>query len=153
MKTLDRIVALFLIGFFSLYLFMSYNFPLLPFEKFQSFKPNTLPKGIGAIGLFLSAIVLFQASGEKNKDNQGWRDYEWKTFAIIVILLSIYAATLKPFGFIISTSLFLTLGGITLGEKQLPKLIIISIISAFFIWFLVDKTLGIYLSPIPSFLR
>lgn len=150
MKRLDRLVALLLVGFFTTYIYLAFNFPLLPFEKFQSFKPNTMPKGIGIIGLILSIGVLFQATGEKNKDNDNWRAYNWKQFSIIILLLVAYATLLKPIGFIASTTLFLSIGSYVLGERNYKKFISVSLISSLVIWVLVDKTLGIYLSPLPA---
>ncbi len=152
MKTLDRFVALLLLAFFAGYLYLAFNFYLLPFEKLQSFRSNTMPKSIGIIGIVASFIVLVTAQGEESNDNKGWRNYSWKPLILIVISLIIYPACIKPLGFVIATTSFLVAGSAILGERSWGKMILISVISSIIIWLLVDKVLSIYMNAIPLFL-
>ncbi len=51
-----------------------------------------------------------------------------------------------------ATFLFLTLGSFILGERRFVLMIIVAGLAAGSIWYLVDNVLGIFLSPLPSFL-
>lgn len=153
MKNLDRMVALFMVAFFVAYIILSYNFELLPFERRASFRPDTMPKGIGILGLLLSVIVLFTADGRENKDNQNWLNHDYKRYIAMVIAMFIYATLLKPAGFVVATVGFIMAGAIILGERKYLKLFIIALIGAAVIWFVVDRLLGIYLYPVPAFIE
>ncbi len=151
-KNLDRLVALFMVAFFIAYIYLSYHFELLPFERRMSFKPDTMPKGIGILGLVLAIIVLFTADGRENKDNKNWQQHDYKRYAAMIVAMVLYATLLKSAGFVVATMGFITAGAIILGERNYVKLLIIALVGALFIWFVVDKLLGIYLYPVPAFI-
>lgn len=150
MKNLDRLVALLMMAFFIVYIYLSFSFELLPFERRMSFKPDTMPKGIGILGLILAVVVLFGADGRENKDNQNWRHYDYKRYVLMVVAMVVYATLLKPAGFVVATMGFIMAGAIILGERNYVKLGMIALIGALLIWFIVDKMLGIYLYPVPA---
>ncbi len=152
LKNLDRLVALFMVTFFVVYIYLSYHFQLLPFERRMSFKPDTMPKAIGILGLILSLLVLFTASGRENKDNQGWKNYDYKSYTLMILAMFIYATLLKPAGFVVATTAFIMAGAIILGERKYLKLFVIAFLGAMIIWFIVDNLLGIYLYPVPAFI-
>jgi len=52
----------------------------------------------------------------------------------------------------ISTGLFLILGSVILGERKLYIMIPIALILTFFVWYLVQEVLGIYMRPYPAWL-
>lgn len=153
MKNLDRLVALFIVAFFVAYIYLSYNFELLPFERRMSFRPDTMPRGIGILGLLLAVIVLFTADGHANKDNKNWQHHDYVRYALMIVAMVVYATLLKPAGFVVATVGFIMVGAIILGERHYVKLAIIALIGAVSIWFVVDKLLGIYLYPIPEFIQ
>ena len=64
----------------------------------------------------------------------------------------VYALFLRPAGFMFSTGLFLILGSVILGERKLYIMIPIALISTFFVWYLVQEVLGIYMRPYPAWL-
>ncbi len=153
LKALDKIVALAMIAFFIAYLYLSFNFDLLPFERRMSFKPNTMPKAIGILGLALSFLVLFVADGQANKDNNNWQKHDYKRFVLMVVAMAVYAMLLKPAGFVVASTGFVFAGAVILGEKSYIKLLIIALLGALSIWLIVDKLLGIYLYPVPAFIQ
>lgn len=152
MKNLDRLVALLMVAFFIAYIYLSYNFELLPFERRMSFKPDTMPKGIGVLGLVLAVIVLFTADGRDNKDNKNWQHHDYKRYAAMIVAMVIYATILKPAGFVVATMAFIMAGAIILGERNYLKLGVVALVGALIIWFVVDRLLGIYLYPVPAFI-
>jgi putative tricarboxylic transport membrane protein len=59
---------------------------------------------------------------------------------------------LRPAGFLFSTTAFLAVGAILLGERKLHILLPIALIAAGSVWYLVQEVLGIFLRPWPFFL-
>ncbi|MBS9777932.1 MAG: tripartite tricarboxylate transporter TctB family protein [Gammaproteobacteria bacterium] len=153
MKNLDRLVALLIVAFFVSYIYLSFNFELLPFERRMSFKPDTMPRGIGILGLILALVVLFTAEGAENKDNANWKKHDYKRYFAMIVAMVLYAIFLKTAGFVVATMGFLIAGAMILGERNYIKLSVISLIGALLIWFVVDRLLGIYLYPVPSFIQ
>ena len=60
MLDLNRAVALALLGFSSGYGYLAYFYHLLPFEKFLSVRPNTMPIGLAIAGIICSLVILIQ---------------------------------------------------------------------------------------------
>lgn len=150
----DRVVALFFLAISLGYGYMSWTFELLPFERFIAFRPDTMPLGLAGFGIFFSLAVIVSPGGDDSglaKDGEGWRTYDWISFFKIITLLICYALTLRPLGYILSTTLFLFLGCFILGERRYIVLIPVAVTGTLFIWFLVDNVLGIFLKPLPAF--
>lgn len=151
MVRIDRYIALCLLAFSIGYGYLAWMHPLLPFEVRMPFKPNTMPLGLAAIGIVLSTLLLLlPSSNELEKDAEGWRGFAWGQALILVGMMVVYAITLRPLGFIASTSLFLIAASRLLGETRWIRSILTAVISASLIWYLVDVVLGIYLVPLPN---
>lgn len=151
MVRIDRYIALCLLAFSIGYGYLAWMHPLLPFEVRMPFKPNTMPLGLAAIGIVLSTLLLLLPSAnELEKDAEGWRGFAWGQALILVGMMVVYAITLRPLGFIASTSLFLIAASRLLGETRWIRSILTAVISASLIWYLVDVVLGIYLVPLPN---
>lgn len=151
MVRIDRYIALCLLAFSIGYGYLAWMHPLLPFEVRMPFKPNTMPLGLAAIGIVLSTLLLLLPStNELEKDAEGWRGFAWGQALILVGMMVVYAITLRPLGFIASTSLFLIAASRLLGETRWIRSILTAVISASLIWYLVDVVLGIYLVPLPN---
>ena len=150
----DRVVALCILAFSVAYGVLAWQYPLLPFEKYTPFKPNTMPLGLAAIAIVLSVATLVWPGGESgvSDDASGWRHFNWRAAAGIVLLMLVYATTIYPLGYIVSTSLFLVGAAIMLGERRFYTLTAVALITAFLTWYLVQGVLGIFLRPWPTFL-
>ena len=59
--------------------------------------------------------------------------------------------TMRGIGFIAATTCFLAGGSFILGERKYHLLLPIAVFTAFFIWYLVQELLGIFLRPWPWF--
>ncbi len=151
MVRIDRYIALCLLAFSVGYGYLAWMHPLLPFEVRMPFKPNTMPLGLAAIGILLSGLLLFlPSSTELEKDADGWQGFAWGQALILVGMMVVYALTLRPLGFIGSTSLFLVAASRLLGETRWIRSVSVALISSTLIWYLVNVVLGIYLVPLPS---
>ena len=150
----DRLVALAVLAFSIGYSLLAFDYQLLPFERSLAFKPNTMPLGVGGLGVLFSLAVLVMPGGQGSvaDDAEGWRHFDWPRAIAIVALMVAYALLLRPAGFVGSTTAFLVCGAAIVGERRFAALIPIALLAAAGTWFLVEKALGIYLKPWPDFL-
>ena len=157
---LDRSVALGILVFSMVYAWLAFGYELLPFERYQAFKPNTMPIGLSIMGIVLSlAVLLIPARKDSSVVDESVVDLSERESAhqqfdsvkpvILVLLMVIYAMVLRPLGFIGSTSLFLIVSAVVLGERKFHVLVPVALGGAIFIWYLVQEVLGIFLTPWP----
>ena len=163
MLDLNRVVALVLLAFSSGYLYLAYSYHLLPFERFLAVKPNTMPMGLAIGGIVCSLIILIrpqvpdvEGDGTVNRPDaeylQNPQNFNWGQGIGLLVLAAVYAVSLHALGFLFSTSAFLVLGGILLGERRYTFLIPIAITASVLVWYLVDEVLTIFLRPWPSWI-
>ena len=164
MLKLERVVAIFILLFSLGYAWLAFNYELLPFEKGMVFKPNTMPLGLAVIGIILSLAIIFaprpketsvldESTVDKRKAGEPEPQYDKVRPILLVVLMIVYALTLRPIGFVLSTSSFLALGAWILGERSLRILIPVCLGTSFLFWYVVQELLGIYLNPWPLFLN
>ncbi|MEQ8331908.1 tripartite tricarboxylate transporter TctB family protein [Nisaea sp.] len=153
---LDKwIAALFLAGAL-LYGFAAFEYPLLPFERHMSFKPNTWPTVLSVAAVILSFLILVSprkpaAEGTAPEiDLSRLGDYKVGQALLIVLSMILFAVALRPVGFLAATTLFLVATGMILGERNFKLLVPVAIGGAVFVWLVVQEALGIFLRPFPS---
>jgi putative tricarboxylic transport membrane protein len=121
--------------------------------------PSSFPKVLAVGGTLLSlAIVLRMEKSIPKEDGADLSlsrmgEYNWGQALLLLSLMVAYALLLRPLGFLASTFLFLTIGSAILGERRIILMIVVACIAAASIWYLVDSVLGIFLSPLPSFMN
>ena len=154
--TLDRWIAVFFLVVSIVYGYASFNYPLLPFERNMAFLPNTMPMVLSVISILLCLILILVPRPDSGKKDSGNIDvsalgqyHVGKALALLLAMV-LFALTLRPFGFILSTSLFLTGSAMVLGERNFKLLVPIALFGAFFIWYLVQEMLGIFMRPWPG---
>lgn len=159
--TLDRAIA----GIFLLVClvygytaFVTMEAGLLPFELNMTFLPNTMPKWLSVLGVIIGTIVLVQTGPKAQAkiddgeiDYRNIRQYKLAQAIFLLALMVSYALLLRPIGFIGATTMFLTGGGIILGERRFKLLLPVAIFATFLIWYLVQELLDIFLKPWPWF--
>lgn len=120
----------------------------------MAFLPNTMPLVLSVLGAGLSLIVIL-TPGDRNTSDTTRLDFERSHVLQAISLVAtmvLFAMALRPLGFILSSSLFLIGCGMVLGERRLKVMVPISLFGAFFIWYLVQEVLGIFMRPWPGFL-
>lgn len=156
---LDRWVALVVLGICLIYGYTAWfmmDGALPPIMKRLAVWPSSFPKVLSIAGIILSSIVLLGI--EKGEEKVGDIDYrrlhEYKLGQALVLLglMVAYAILLRPAGFLLATSGFLIGGSMILGERRWFVMIVVSTISTFGIWYLVQEVLGIFLRPLPYFM-
>ena len=158
MLSINRWIALGMLAFSGGYGYLALTYRILPFEQFLAMKPNTLPIGLAVAGMICSAVLLAMpdSSNDENKvigSDQKYlespENYEWGKGIGLLILAVIYALSLRQAGFLIATSLFLSIGGLMLGERKILILLPVSCAASFLVWYLVDEVLSIFMRPWP----
>jgi putative tricarboxylic transport membrane protein len=157
---LDKWIAVVFLLICVIYGYSAYTYPLLPFERNMTFLPNTMPMVLSVLGVSFALLILLAPSPKADADGDAlgninlakWREYKVGQALGLIILMTVYALALRPIGFIAATTLFLVGAGWTLGERKLVTMIAVALIGALCIWYLVQETLGIFLTPLPWFL-
>ena len=156
---LDRLVALIFLIVSLVYGYAAFKYPLLPFERNMPFLPNTLPMALSVFGAVISLFIMVAPRGKAAEEELGDLDLETvKGFKLgqafgLVAAMTLYAVLLRPIGFLAATTLFIVGSAAVLGERKFYVLIPIAVVTAVVIWYLVQETLGIFLSPWPWFVE
>ena len=157
---LDRWIALVIGLVFVVYghtAFFGMDDLLPPILKRNPIWPSTFPKILSVVGVL--AAVAVAVNIEKSSKQVGddiditkWRQYKLSDAFLLIAGMIIYALTLRSLGFLTSTFLFLSLGGILLGDRRFILLAVVSAAASYGIWYLVNSVLGIYMTPYPAFI-
>jgi len=158
---LDRWIALIFLGVSLAYgyeSFVTIEAGLLPFERHETFLPNSLPKvlTVTSIGLCLFILIFKKDDNAQDKapeiDLGRWRDYHFGQAALLLSAMVGYALALRPLGFLISTIAFIAGSAFILGERRWIPMLLSAVIGTGVIWWLVQVVLGIFLRPWPGFI-
>ena len=155
---LDRWIALVLLGICLAYGYAAWftmDGNLAPFMRRNPIWPSTFPKVLSVLGIIACLVILlgFEKSEPKEADIDYRRLGEYHLWQAILLLglMVVYALTLRPLGFLLSTSAFLILGSFILGERKWHIMLPVSLIATVAVWYLVQQVLGIYMRPLPGF--
>ena len=156
---LDRWIGLVLLGVCLVYGYaarFTMDDMLAPFMQRNPIWPSTFPKVLSLLGIAASlVIVLGLEKGEAKIGDIDYRklwEYNLGQALLLLGLMVLYALLLRPAGFILSTSGFLILGSVILGERRFILTVIIAAIATGVVWYLVQVVLGIFLRPLPVFM-
>lgn len=156
---LDRWIALLLLGVCLAYGYAAWftmDGNLAPFMRRNPIWPSTFPKVLSVLGVLTTLIILlgFEKSESKDAeiDYRRLQDYHLGQALMLLALMVAYALCLRPAGFLLSTTTFLTLGAFILGERKWHIMLPVAVISAVGVWYLVQEVLGIYMRPLPGFI-
>lgn len=148
--TKRRIGGLLLLAFGIAYAFLSQRIPLLPIQARAAFNASTMPEILAALCISLCLAIIILPSKDEQVDLRGQKLALTISF---LALMSFYGFTIRPFGFILSSSILLGVGYWLLGERKWWLLLAASVPVAVGFWALMTLGLGIYLDPLPWFLR
>lgn len=156
---LDRWIALILLGICLVYGYTAWftmDGNLAPFMRRNPIWPSTFPKVLSILGIICASVILLGLEKTQAKeaeiDYRRLHEYKLGQAIALLALMVAYALLLRPFGFIGSTTGFLILGSVLLGERKWHIMIPVSLTATMLVWYLVQEVLGIYLHPLPSFL-
>jgi putative tricarboxylic transport membrane protein len=156
---LDRWIALVLLGICMVYGYTAWfvmDASLAPFMKRNPIWPSTFPKVLSILGIGTALVIVLGL--EKGEPKVGEIDYRrlWEynlgQALLLLALMVAYALLLRPAGFLLSTSGFLILGSVILGERRIFLTVAIAALATGVVWYLVQVVLGIFLRPLPMIL-
>ena len=158
---LDRWIALIILGIALAYgyaAFFTMDQLLPPFMQRNPIWPSTFPKVLAVLSIATSLIILLgleKSSGEAKESDIDVRrlmDYNLGQAVALLGLMVAYALCLRPAGFLLSTTGFLVIGAMILGERKFLVLIPVAVTATGVVWYLVESVLGIFLRPLPWFM-
>ena len=129
---------------------------LPPFMQRNPIWPSTFPKVLAVLGIVTSLVILLgfekdqRAPEDMDINYRRLTEYNLTQAILLIALMVLYAFSLRPIGFVLSTVLFLVLAAAALGERRFIVLVPVSAFAAGFIWYLVQEVLGIFLRPWPA---
>ena len=159
--SLERYIALVFILLCVVYgytAFVTMDQGLPPFMQLNPVWPSTFPKVLSVLGILVGTSVLLGLEKSDHTAESAEINYrrlmEYKLGQVLALLslMAVYAVILRPAGFIVSTVLFLMTGSAILGERRWIVMSVIALTASVFIWYLVDRVLGIFMRPLPAFL-
>ncbi len=158
---LDRWIAIVILTVCLVYgytAFFTMDGLLPPIMQRSPIWPSSFPKVLAVGGIVLSLAIVFGAersAGSKQQDIDLSRlgQYHYGQALCLLGLMVAYALLLRPLGFLASTVLFLSAGSFVLGERRFVLMGTVAAIATLSIWYLVNEVLGIFLSPLPTFLN
>ena len=146
----DRIGGTLLLLFCITYGLLSQNITLLPIQARAAFTARTMPEVLTVLGIGLSVLLIaFPGSAERPQ----LRGFNWGIAALFMVLMSAYGLTIRPFGFLLSTSVFLIAGFALLGERSPVRLLLVAVPLVVAFWALMTQGLDVFIEPLPWFLK
>ena len=150
MLSRDRVGALLFLAFSIAYGAYSFQIPLLSFQAQAAFTARTMPEALSVLGIALSLALLFKRGDGGRAEVAG---FQWGAAGLICALMVAYGLTVRPMGFLISTTAFLIGGILVLGERRWWLILVASVPVVVFFWVLMTQLLGVFIEPWPEFLR
>lgn len=148
--TKDRIGGLLILTFCIVYAVLSQQIRLLPFQANQAFTARTMPEVLSVLGITLSLLCIVLPGKSEKLSFPG---YNWAIGALFLALMSAYGFTIRPMGFLLSTSLFLMIGFALLGERSPIKLVAVAVPLVVLFWVLMTQGLDVFIEPFPAMFR
>ena len=150
----DKVGALVILAFSIVYGAMALNIPEAPGIEGSGVTPSSLPIALSAMGIVTSLLILILPAARRTGRNAdevtftaAFKGLDWRCAVFLFLLMVGYGLTLKPFGFLISTILFLCGGFWVMGERRIKLMLLVSIGVTVGFWFILTQLLRIYLEP------
>jgi putative tricarboxylic transport membrane protein len=160
---LDRWIALVFVAFCCVYGYLAFftmDQLLPPFMQRNPVWPSTFPKVLAVLGVIVGLIVLLAVEKPLEEPEPTATEINYKRLheyklgqaLMLLALMVAYALALRPVGFLLATTVFLSAGSAVLGERKWHVMIPIAMLATGFVWYLVQEVLGIFLRPFPFFM-
>ena len=140
----QRLVGFAFLILSGLYVWFIQDIPLDFWSETEPFNARSMPRFYGYAGLAVASALIFLPS-----DTFDWhqlRKLNYLPALILLALLTVYGWCIEYVGFIAATTCLLFLGFLTLGERRIGLMLLVSVlVSATFYFGL--GLLDIYLNP------
>lgn len=122
----------------------------MPMGQFEVMTASTFPYYIGIVGIAVSTLSLILSFIEKDKEFLSisyLKSLDFKTTIGFIFAMLFYGFTIRSLGFVIATIIFLSIGFILLKERNIKKILLISIGVSLGFYLLLNNVLGVYIEP------
>ncbi|MBE8182418.1 MAG: tripartite tricarboxylate transporter TctB family protein [Candidatus Portiera sp.] len=142
-------------GLFFLILSIVYGWHAIHIPLFSSvveaFSARTLPTSLSIAGVIFSTLLLISPERDDANNNDNFikmlKSLNWHTALYLFIAMSVYGLIFQYLGFFIATFLFLNCSFWIMGERNISKMLGISVILVVSFWFFLNYLLDIYIDP------
>ena len=138
-----KIISLLFFIFSGLYLYYAHQIRVFSFDEDAPFNAKTFPIYLGYAGLFFSGLYIVLPERKPSNVNLAVLDYK-KTITLVILMI-LYGLTILRVGYFLSTSIFLVLSYIVLGERKWIWVFILSFPFVAIFMYLLHGLLNIYL--------
>ena len=111
-----KIISLLFFVLSAFYLYTAHQIQVFAFDEGSPFNAKTFPIYLGYAGILFSALYIILP--ETKPSNVNLKVLDYKKTIILVILMVLYGLTILRAGYFLSTSIFLVLSYIVLGERK-----------------------------------
>ena len=111
-----KIISLLFFIFSVFYLYTAFNIQVFSFDENAPFNARTFPIYLGYAGMFFSGLKIILP--EPNTIKIDHKNLEYKKTVILILIATIYGATILKVGYFLTTSLFLASSYYALGERR-----------------------------------
>ena len=146
----NTIGSLFFLAFSIFYFINVFSIKKMPGGHFEVMTASTFPYYIGIAGIIISILILIFSFIEKDEENLSMaylRTLDFKTTLYFIAAMMFYGFTIRSLGFIIATTIFLFIGFILLKEKNIKRILLISVGVSVGFYLLLNNVLGVYIDP------
>ena len=139
----SKIISLLFFIFSGFYLYTAHQIQVFTFDENAAFNAKTFPIYLGYAGLFFSGLYIVLP--ETKPSNVDLKVLDYKKTITLIFLMILYGITILRAGYFLSTSIFLVLSYITLGEKKWIWIFTLSFPFVALFMYLLHGLLNIYL--------
>ena len=139
----SKIISLLFFIFSGFYLYTAHQIQVFAFDENAAFNAKTFPIYLGYAGLMFSALFIILPETKPSNVDLSILDY--KKTIMLVVLMILYGLTILRVGYFLSTSIFLGLSYIVLGERKWLWIFLLSFPFVAIFMYLLHGLLNIYL--------
>jgi len=146
----NTIGSLFFLAFSIFYFINVFSIKKMPGGQFEVMTASTFPYYIGLAGIIISVLILIFSFIEKNEESLSMaylRTLDFKTTMYFIAAMLFYGFTIRSLGFIIATTIFLLIGFVLLKERNIKRILLISVGVSVGFYLLLNNVLGVYIDP------
>ena len=139
----SKIISLLFFIFSGFYLYYAHQIQVFTFDENAAFNAKTFPIYLGYAGLVFSALYVILP--ETKPSNVDLKVLDYKKTILLIILMILYGITILRAGYFLSTSIFLVLSYLDLGERKWRWIFTLSFPFVALFMYLLHGLLNIYL--------
>lgn len=146
----EKVGALFFLALSLGYGALAFKIPLIFLSQDEALNARTMPYALSIAGIILSLLIIILPSFEGEEEvsvGEALSGLDWKRAIWLTVLMAVYSLAMPWIGFVLSSIVFLIVGFVILGEKNIKLILLASIPLVLVLWLLLDKVLGMYIAP------